>query len=231
MSSKKIWELCMNNKIAVKKNILKAFVKINLKGTTIKVVFFLLLLTQYEEVSKYFLCIKFLVLCPLLSMPFSCHRRQELLFPIQLVSFLASWDHTGLWRMWMSQQILLPWRRGANDYLWNSTNICLLSAVIWKCEENVKEQSWFHWHSSSLSHWPLLPHRIKIQKGQLIEPDGKPLVHTILYDMYWRPSAILKFYLKMPTTASLLPLKLEDLKKGNVMALHGVFIPHRPFYI
>lgn len=135
------------------------------------------------------------------------------------------------WRMWMSQQVLLPWRRGANDYLWNSTNICLLSAVMWECEENVKEQSWFHWHSSSLSHWPLLPHRIKIQKGQLIEPDGKPLVHTILYDMYWRPSAILKFYLKMPTTASLLPLKLEDLEKGSVMALHGVFIPHRPFYI
>lgn len=105
-----------------------------------------------------------------------------------------------------------------------------LSVMIWECEENIKGQSWSDWHTSFLSHWPLLVHRVKIQSNQLIDLDGKSLVHAILYHMYQRSPASLQFYLKMPTTAPLLPLKLEDLEKGSMVPLHGVFIPHRPFY-
>lgn len=41
---------------------------------------------------------------------------------------------------------------------------------------------------------------------------------------------MLLLYLKMPTTSSWLPLKLEELEKGNMVPLCGIFIPHKPFY-
>lgn len=49
-----------------------------------------------------------------------------------------------------------------------------------------------------------------------MDMEGKSLVHAILYDVYQRPPDTLQIYLKMPTTASLLPFKLEDLEKESM---------------